>query len=537
MKFSLGLGKTIFNSGISLIPVENYHETQIVLSERIDRKKNSGAWPLQALRAQDILNKEIIGSAQNRDVQTIREFEDYLDSRYPFREHLKASGLSSFLDENCQTENHHLAHAYSATLYSPFEESLVLVIDGAGSKHPEGYEFLSLFEFSHQQFNLLDKKYTQFDQNGFSESIGLFYEAISEFIFNSKTLAGKVMGLAPLGKSFGKVSSYPSFLSSLDQTKKFTGKGKEEWEASPHMNYYQDLAATVQEAFEDYLFEYLKDVSRKFSHENLILVGGCALNCTFNGKLWKTKLFKNIYIPPNPGDEGISLGCAWSLIKDQVDWAPLSWNLQTSARGSIWHYDLKHIKKIFSSHYQIKELCIKEVAALLCQDECVAWYQGRSEVGPRALGQRSILSRPRRGVKSFLNAHVKFREAFRPYGCTLPQDEVATYFEVDKDFENPFMSFAIKVRDEYFYDLEDVCHIDQTSRFQTLHREQNARYYDLLKEVGQLTGKAILLNTSLNIMGEPILETIEDAYRFMENSVIRYLVFNDYLIIKDQLHV
>lgn len=537
MKFSLGLGKTIFNSGISLIPVENYHEAQIVLSERIDRKKNSGAWPEQALRTQNISNKLLVGAAQNRDVQTIKEFEDYLDTRYPFRDHLKARQLTSFLDEHCQTVNHHLAHAYSATLFSPFRDSLILVIDGAGSKYPDGFEFLSLYQFSNQKFTLLEKRCTQFDQKGFSESIGLFYEGISEFIFNSKTLAGKVMGLAPLGKSLGKVSSYPSFLASLDQTKKFTGKAKEEWESSPHMGYYQDLAATVQEAFEDYLFIYLEEVAKNYPDENLILVGGCALNCTFNGKLWKTKLFKNIYVPPNPGDEGISLGCAWSLVKDQIQWEPLPWHLQTSSRGTIWQYDLPEIKKIFSSKYQVKELKLEEVASLLNDNECIAWYQGRSEVGPRALGQRSILSKPRRGVKAFLNAHVKFREAFRPYGCTLPQDEVSHYFEVDKNFENPFMSFAIKVRDEHFHNLEDVCHIDQTSRFQTLHRQQNPRYYDLLKEVGKLTGKSILLNTSLNIMGEPILETIEDAHRFMENSVIKYLVFNDYLIIKDQQHV
>lgn len=536
MKYSLGLGKTIFNSGICLLPPANYHEAEIVLSERIDRKKNSGAWPELALRDQDILSRELIGSAQNRDVQTVKQFEDYLDTRYPFRERIQARGFTPFLEENSLTVNHHLAHAYSASLFSPFTECLILVVDGSGSAHPEGYEYLSLYRFDNQQFELLDKRCSPFDQNGYSQSIGLFYEGISEFIFNSKTLAGKVMGLAPLGKSLGKVSSYPEFLKNLDQTKKFNGKSKQDWESSPHLDFYKELAATVQEAFEDYLFEYVSDIAVRYPQSNLILAGGCALNCTFNGKLWKSKLFKNIYIPPNPGDEGISLGCAWSLIKDKVTWSPLPWNRQTSARGAKRQCELKDIQRVFSG-YKIKELNLDEVADLVNENECIAWFQGRSEVGPRALGQRSILAKPRRGVKAFLNAKVKFRESFRPYGCTLPQDEVANYFEVDKTFENPFMSFAIPVKPEYFHDLEDVCHIDQTSRFQTLHREQNPRYYDLLKLVGKKTGKPILLNTSLNIMGEPILETIEDAYRFMENSVIKYLVLNDYLIMKDQIHV
>ncbi|MFA7612937.1 MAG: carbamoyltransferase C-terminal domain-containing protein [Candidatus Caldatribacteriota bacterium] len=529
MRHALGIGKTIFNSGVCSIPFEDYHQLELVLSERLNRAKNSGAWPEQALRA--FMPIEVESAVQNRDVQTVKEFEDYLNSRFPFVDSLKAKGLEQFLDENCITLNHHLAHAYSASVFSPFEESLILVIDGAGSLHPEGYEFLTLYHFKNQNFHQLDKKFTRFNDKGYSESIGLFYEAISEFIFNSKTLAGKVMGLAPLGKSMGVVDSYVSFLESLDWSKRFNGKSKEEWENSPNLNLYQDLAATAQENFEHYLFSYLQDIAKQYPNSNLIMVGGCALNCTFNGKLWKTKFFKNIYVPPNPGDEGISLGCAWSSLKDKVEWRPLPKEKQTSSRGKKREYSFDEVKKVFGK-YQISHYDLNSVADLLISQEVVAWFIGRSEIGPRALGHRSILALPIRGIKNYLNEKIKFRESFRPYGCTIPQDNVSDFFDVEKDFENPFMSFAIPIKNEYRHQLEDIGHVDHTSRFQTLHREQNPQYYDLLKKVGEKCGTPILLNTSLNVMGEPILETIEDALRFFENSKVNYLVFNEYLIEK-----
>src|SRR5690606_22761981 len=155
---------------------------------------------------------------------------NYLDSRYPFKERVKMNGLTPFLDEGCLTLNHHLAHAYSASVFAPFNECLILVLDGAGSLPPEGYEYLSLFKFRDQHFELLDKKFTTFNKKGYSESIGLFYEAISEIIFNAKTLAGKVMGLAPLGRSFGRVSCYSQFLEELDWSKRFLGHSKADWE-------------------------------------------------------------------------------------------------------------------------------------------------------------------------------------------------------------------------------------------------------------------------------------------------------------------
>lgn len=529
MNYVVGIGKTIFNSGICTIAENNYQEAQIILTERLDRKKNSGAWPVLALK--EITPHNMLLSIQNRDVQTVAEFESYLNSRYPFYERVKLLGLEDFLDSKCETINHHMAHAFSASVFSPFAQSLILVIDGSGCLHSQGYEFLTLLKFDNQDFKVLDKKMSFFNDQGSSESVGIFYEKISEYIFNAKTLAGKVMGLAPLGKSQGVVSSYTKFLASLDWSKKFMGKTKEDWENSPHLGLYKNLAATAQENFEHYLFGYLKEVALKNPQSNLIITGGCALNCTFNGKLWKSGLFKNIYIPPNPGDEGISLGCAWSAVKSNVSWRPLENERQTSARGMIRHYHFEDIAKVFKE-YDIRPYDENHIHDLLINDQVIAWYQGRSEVGPRALGNRSILALPRQGIKHYLNESVKFRESFRPYGCSVVQDEVSLYFEVDEKFENPFMSFAIPIRQKYRNELADIGHIDGTSRFQTVYRKQNPRFYDLLKKIGKSTGISILLNTSLNVMGEPILETLEDASRFMEKSQIKYLVFNEYFISK-----
>jgi carbamoyltransferase len=166
----------------------------------------------------------------------------------------------------------------------------------------------------------------------------------------------------------------------------------------------------------------------------------------------------------------------------------------------------------------------------------VAWFQGRSESGPRALGNRSILARPDvTGLKDKLNKSIKFRESFRPYGCSVIQEKAHLYFDIDQNFNNPYMSFAIKVREEHKELLKEVSHIDGTSRMQTVKIGQNEKFYRLLERFGEKSGLPCLLNTSLNVMDEPIVETIQDVRRFMENTPTDYLVINDFLIKRKDL--
>jgi carbamoyltransferase len=551
LDYSIGLGKTIFNSGAAIIPWQNPRDAEVVLTERFNRIKNSGAWPLTPLSLlQPQYFHKKIGVLECRDVQTPLEFEVYYNSRFPFLERLKLLGLESFssLENEIEVIPHHLAHAWSALAFSPFTECLVLVLDGAGNAEEspaeiKQYEYLSLFRWKDQKLELLDKKFLSFipskiQGQNFSEGIGIFYEKTSEFIFNNKTEAGKVMGLAPFGESAGIQASYTQYLESLDWKKQYQGKSKKEWEESPHRKDYQNLAATVQENFEHFVFEYLKTMRSLYPDEmNIIFTGGCALNCTFNGKLAQEKMFQKIFIPPNPGDEGISLGCAYAhyIGNNPGTWEPTPWDRLTSYRGLKASVPKdSEITEVFKDFEIIKRPdYLTYLAELLNRGEVIAFMQARSEIGPRALGNRSILASPKKeNLKNYLNENVKFREDFRPYGCTVQWEKAHYFFEVEEGFENPFMSFAVKVRDRYKEVLKDLSHIDGTSRMQTLHFEQNDVFHKLLEEVEKLTGLPILLNTSLNVMNEPIVENIQDAKRFFDESCLKTMVIGNYIIQK-----
>ena len=231
------------------------------------------------------------------------------------------------------------------------------------------------------------------------------------------------------------------------------------------------------------------------------------------------------------------MGAALSSIieDDKSDWKITSWNKQTSSRGLKTSAPTDQlIQDVFAGHKITRPTALlREVAHRLASGEIIAFFQGRSEIGPRSLGNRSILASPaRKDLKKYLNENVKFREEFRPYGCTVQWDKAHEYFDISKGFENPFMSFAVPVREKYKKVLADLSHIDGTSRMQTLHREQNEKLYDLLGEMEQLTGLPILLNTSLNVMNEPIVETVHDLKRFLDTSNISTAVVGDYLIQK-----
>lgn len=549
-EYSVGLGKTIFNSSVAIIPLANFRGAQVALTERFNRIKNSGAWPEKPLvLLSPVFQGKTIEIRENRDVQTTLEFEEYVDSRLPLKERLKGQNLSAFstLHSEIKVVSHHEAHAWAAVLFNPFENALILILDGAGTKSESGYEYLSLFRWRDRKLELLEKKYLRFTPSripgqNFCEGVGIFYEKASEFIFNTKTEAGKVMGLAPFGNSSGVVTDYSSFLESLDWKKQYAGKSKAEWQSSENLKVYQNLAATVQESFESFLMNFLKEVKAKYPAEkNFILTGGCALNCTFNGKLVSRKFFDRVYIPPNPGDESIALGCAASFFFETAadNWSPTLWEKLTSSRGVESSVPTaSEIKNVFRDYDVSLPVDLSgEVAKLLSGGEIIAWVQGRSECGPRALGNRSLLALPARdGLKDYLNRHIKFREEFRPYGCTVPWELAHEYFDVEPGFENPFMSYAVPVKSKYRKDLESVTHIDGTCRMQTLHREQNPRFHDLLLRMKDLNHESVLLNTSLNVMNEPIVETAEDARRFLETSKVKILVIGDHLIRKKEDH-
>lgn len=560
MKF-LGLGKTLFNSSVCIFDTEGGQNAfEVVLSERILRKKYSGVWPERVIQKliDNASNKNFDHISENSDVIHPAKKEEAFNRTFPFYENLSKKNLeqySSHFNTDIVYNSHHLTHAYTAIASTPFEKCLILVVDGGGSRFEDleeeqilkkasfdSNEFLSLYVFDNGKLALKDKKFQEFQKSkienrNFSNGIGAFYETISEFIFNDKLSSGKVMGLAPFGE--GEVveeNKFRNFLESLDWNKAFNGNSKEDWVTSQDMSLYQNLASTAQLTFENFLLNYLKEIQNKFpEYQNIIFTGGCALNCTFNWSLYSSKLFKNVHIPFSPNDSGISLGLSYKSALDnkEIDWeVTTSQNPYLGLKSSAPNDKL--IKGVFSDFNVTHSENIEEVAAnILIEGNVIAWFQGRSEVGPRALGNRSILAAINTpNLKNYLNHNIKFREEFRPYGCSVLQEDVHELFNCSESFENPFMSFAVPINTKYSELLKEITHIDETNRLQTVTKDLNAKYYSLLKKVKENSQFGILLNTSLNIMGEPIVEDINDVLNFFKNSKVKYLIVGDYLIEK-----
>lgn len=537
---------------------------EIVLSERLSRKKASGIWPSEALQYfGPRLNLANLALAQNRDVFTPFQFEERLNRAGPFYESIEKQGLGPFLSAKNSailTFTHHRCHAYAAMGMSPYHKALIVVTDGAGSNSsdfsPESdeafllpkeqgtfHEACSVYLQDGKKLTPVFKEWQQFVQSKrwpthwWSQGLGTFYEKAAEYIFNSKRAAGKVMGLAALGKA-SPIKNRQEYLENLNWDLAFQGKSKKEWEESGRFELFANVAASVQKNYEETVISFIAELKNKYpDYENLILCGGSALNCTTNMMLVDSKLFESLYVPPFPGDESIGFACAQGLFYEYLDasWEPWAFEKQHGYFGPVSSLPTdQKVEQVFSDYEIIKpESIIKYTCDHLERGEVIAWFQGRSESGPRALGHRSILARVDRvGLKDHLNAHVKFRESFRPYGCSIPHDQAHHYFEVSEGFDNPYMSFATKVRPVWTERLREVTHMDGTSRMQTVRPGQCPLYYELLTEFGRRSGLPCLLNTSLNVMGEPIVESVEDARNFLEHTQVYGLAIGNYFIKK-----
>jgi carbamoyltransferase len=567
----MGLGKTLYNSSVSLIEERpgGDVDVEIALSERILRKKASGAWPERALRVLEPrwTNRDLL-IAENRDVIAPIDREKTMNEALPFFEYLQREKLDRFTthyNPELAYVTHHLCHASAATVMSPFDKAVIVVLDGAGSaledfnedsqeaksdllseklggvKPERGvHEECSIYLMHRGRLEPVAKRWRKFQPSArvpkktFSEGVGIFYESAAEFVFDSNRSAGKVMGLAPFGKA-RDVGSRIDFLESLDWTRAFKGKGKRDWDESGRFQEYADVSASVQADFERELWSLLEFVREKFpDFDNCILTGGCALNCTFNAKLLKRGLFKNVYVPPFPGDESIGFGAAsYRFLTARDSFKPIPFQRQHGffgPRSSVLPED--QLAEVFQGHKIHKPDSITDFTAdRLARGEIVGWFQGRSESGPRALGHRSILADPSRaGLKDELNSRIKFREDFRPYGCSCLHERADEYFDVAKGFDNPYMSFAVETRADWREKLSQVTHVDGTSRMQTVRANQNPIFHELISKFAARSGFACVLNTSLNVMGEPIVETAEDARAFLEKTPVHGMAIGPFFV-------
>lgn len=447
--------------------------------------------------------------------------------------------------------DHHLCHAASSYYMSGFKESAVVTIDGVGEKATTTFgkgEGASL---------ILDKCIT------FPNSIGLLYTAITVFLgFKANDHEYKVMGLAPYGIMSKEANPFYAKLSQVIDIKddgSFTldmrhfGHGS--FEGAPFTQDFIDLigiapcqrgeaitrehenlAAALQMVTEEAVLSLLRYVHKEVGSENLCYSGGVALNSVLNGKILSQTPFKKIFVQPSAGDSGTVIGAA-KYVQHLVDEGSPKEHMTHSYYGP--GYSANEIESflidqnIVFNRFKTDQELVNEVATVLANKSVVGWFHGRMEWGPRALGNRSILASPLfEDMRDILNEKVKHREMFRPFAPVVCEDDAADYFCCDKPVPEPtdYMLMVYPIVENKRAKIPAVTHVDGSGRLQTIRKEQNHLYYSVIKRFGALTGVPILVNTSFNIRGEPIVCTPQDAYRCMMGTEIDYLVLGNFLI-------
>jgi carbamoyltransferase len=454
---------------------------------------------------------------------------------------------------------HHLAHAISAFATSGFRESAVLVVDGKGSplgdlteaerrvvkrKAAAGSEIISLYAAVDTQIVPLEKHLVEcgnwltLKSTGMPlfGSLGGLFSAAAHQIFSDVAEAGKVMGLAPYGTVAFPVTD---FLDISEGCFRFDTRvpscftHDDRWPL--RQDEYKDLACSVQAALEAALLYVVQHLRTLCPSENLCYAGGVALNSVANERVIRESGFTNVHIAPAAEDSGPAIGAAYYGL----------WQLTgKNTRRRLVHdacggeYDSQRILRAIDSIGEVQSVqcidAISDAVDLLCEGKILGWFDGRSELGPRALGQRSIICDPRRAdAKDVLNRRVKKREAFRPFAPVILLEHVTDWFDVDGvNPASPFMLRVYRFKPDKRRLVPAVVHVDHTGRLQTVTREANGRFYELIKKFHEKTGVPLLLNTSYNVQGEPIVETPEDAIRCLLNSGLDACLFEDRIVFR-----
>ena len=469
---------------------------------------------------------------------------------------------------------HHYSHAASAFYPSPFEEAIILTLDGVGE--------WATTTLAHGKGNQI----TMLKEIHFPHSLGLLYSAFTYYTgFKVNSGEYKVMGLAPYGKptykelilknlidlkddgSFRLNMSYFNFATGITMTnKKFNnlfGQPVRKPEEDLLTQFHMDVAASIQAITEEIVLRITKSAAAEYKINNLCLAGGVALNCVANGKVLKNKVFNKIWVQPAAGDAGGSLGAAlayWHQELNNKRFVNQTDDMKGSYLGPKFENNFieKELKFLKANFKKLKEdEIINILAKELSEEKTAGWFQGRMEFGPRALGGRSILADPRSTkIQKELNLKVKFRESFRPFAPSILSEEVGNWFEIDE--ASPYMLLVADIKkkiqiamspdQENLFGIDKlnvkrskipaVTHVDYTARIQTVHKKTNPRYYKLIKKFNELTKCPILVNTSFNIRGEPIVCSIEDAFKCFMGTNLDILVIEDFILFKsdqDQL--
>ena len=464
---------------------------------------------------------------------------------------------------------HHFSHAASAFFPSPFEEAIILTLDGVGE-----WATTTIAVGKKNKLEIIDEIH-------FPHSLGLLYSAFTYYTgFKVNSGEYKLMGLAPYGKpiyknlileklidlkqdgSFKINMKYFNYATGLTMTNNKFSKLFDQPVRNPKKDlltqFHMDIAASIQSVTEEIILRITKNISSTYSIKNLCLAGGVALNCVANGKIYKEKIFENIWIQPAAGDAGGSLGAALAYWYHELDnpRADFKDQMKGSYLGPNFQND-KIEQSLISLNANFKKYEKKEIISItakeLANEKTVGWFQGRMEFGPRALGGRSILADPRsEKMQKELNLKIKFRESFRPFAPSVLREDVKNWFELNSD--SPYMllvsevkkdrQIKMKAEDESLFGIEKlnikrssipaITHVDYSARIQTVHKDTNPRYHDLITEFKKITNCPVLVNTSFNVRGEPIVCSIEDAFNCFMGTNLDVLVLEDFILYKDQ---
>lgn len=431
--------------------------------------------------------------------------------------------------------DHHLAHAASAYRASSFQEANVMTIDGAGETDCAG-----LFEGRAGVLKRLATLPIAYRTDARPwRSIGKTYSELTAFLKLGENAEGKTMGLASYGTprfDFSKilnVKSWSDWTIDRRNIRALYAEHERKDGKAPLTDTHKDLAASLQHALEDAYVNLGKDAFAKTGIRNFALAGGVALNCNSNSKLLEQDFTDAVFIQPGANDGGVALGAALEAMHqvgdgDFVDFPNAYWGPS---------YDADSIEKLLKGAkvtYRKSDDVARDAARFIKDGKIVGWFQGRSEIGPRALGNRSILANPQiHGMNDKINNDVKHREVWRPFAPSLTAESAATYFEgLPKAKESPYMLHTFYVKKEYRDIFPSITHIDGSARIQTVSKAQNPRFHELLTAVGKETGHPMVLNTSFNDVGEPIVCSAFDALRCFYSTGIDVLALGDFILEK-----
>ena len=486
----------------------------------------------------------------------------------PEREQAKHHPLFRTQSNKVVNISHHLAHAYSGFAACPFDEGVIMVVDGVGGYRadvmeqvppgsdtvPLARESESYYRFSGSQLEPIKKVWLEPARGFLSDEfyhmsgLGAVYSRVSTYVFGDWNKCGELMGLAPYGRPNAvkpflemengelKVMPWPA---DYDQPWLVETPHERKWEASPSMKHWEDLAWQIQDDTERVLVARAKWLRETTGAKNLCISGGVGLNCVANGVLAREAGFENVWIQPAAGDDGIAIGCAY-YGHLAVQKQPRAHVIRHAFYGKPYHDQeikdaaSKRMVRMVSNAVVSPDVC-KETAKILADGKIIGWFQGRSEFGPRALGNRSILADPRTPeMKDILNSRVKHRQPFRPFAPIVLKERADEIFLGPGD--SPYMLMAKEVAPEWKDKIPAIVHVDGTARVQTVDEETNPILYRLLKEFDALTGVPVLVNTSFNIKGEPIVETPQDAIECFLGTGIDYLILHDTVMSKKAVH-